>query len=61
MTKKDELANVDNLEIEPLSDADLSSVAGGAEATSTGYGCSCTCCFAVSKPSITEEGDGTID
>jgi hypothetical protein len=36
--KKDQSAEIDNLNIEPLSDEDLDSVAGGATAGS------CSCC-----------------
>lgn len=38
---KDDLAKVDNLEVEALSDQELDSVAGGNEGTNVA---SCTCC-----------------
>lgn len=40
---KDDLANVDNLEVEALSDKELDSVAGGNVAEGTDVA-SCTCC-----------------
>lgn len=39
MAEKDDLANVDNVEIEPLTDEDLDSVAGGDSNT-----CGCSNC-----------------
>jgi hypothetical protein len=56
--KKDELVNIDNLEIEPLSDEDLRSVGGGAvlDSTSTVAGCSCQCCFSGTGTTATTQG-----
>ena len=48
----EDLANVDNLEIEALSDEELDSVAGGVMAGATEVA-SCTCCIAGGgKPSF---------
>jgi hypothetical protein len=41
--EKDDLAEVNNLEVEPLSDEDLDSVAGGIEGNAAGVG-DCTNC-----------------
>jgi hypothetical protein len=40
----DKMAGIDNLEIEPLSDEALESVAGGASDGSSGSCCSCCAC-----------------
>ncbi|HEV7507436.1 MAG TPA: hypothetical protein VGS07_21305 [Thermoanaerobaculia bacterium] len=49
MAEKDNLANVDNVEIEPLTDQDLDSVAGGAEGASNT--CTCSNCPTFTCPS----------
>lgn len=43
---KKNLVNIDSLEIEPLSDEELSMVGGGADGTTTStiQTCSCQCC-----------------
>jgi hypothetical protein len=52
--EKDGLADVNNLEIEPLSDEALESVAGGLSDGSSGSCCSCCGCSATT-PAPTEE------
>lgn len=42
--EKDKMAEIDNLEIEPLSDDALESVAGGTSDGSSGSCCSCCAC-----------------
>lgn len=39
-----ELGQIDDLEIEALSDEELESVAGGLEAVTDASSCSCSCC-----------------
>jgi hypothetical protein len=43
---KEDLASVDNLEVEALSDEELDSVAGGSAAAGATEVASCTCCIA---------------
>jgi hypothetical protein len=42
--EKDQMAEIDNIEIEPLSDGALESVAGGTSDGSSGSCCSCCGC-----------------
>ena len=42
--KTDDLASIDNVEIESLTDDELDSVAGGLAAATDVYTCSCSCC-----------------
>ena len=44
--KTDDLASIDNVEIQSLTDDDLDSVAGGLAAATDVYSCSCSCCAA---------------
>lgn len=52
LMSQEDLANVDNIEIEPLTDSDLDSVAGG----QVGGSASCTCS---NCPTYTCPGGGT--
>lgn len=52
MSKKDNMADVDNMEIEPLSDDLLESVAGG---NSNAAGCSCQLCSYTCPPKERKE------
>ena len=53
MAENDELAAIDNVEIEPLTDEDLDSVAGGTAGSNT---CTCSNC-----PTFTCPGGGGSD
>lgn len=54
--KKDELDQIDELEVQGLSDEELESVAGGAEAATDVSSCSCSCCAATA----TNHTKGTV-
>lgn len=53
MAQKDDLANVDNVEIEPLTDQDLDSVAGGD--SNTCYCSNCPTFGCPPKPVVVDE------
>jgi hypothetical protein len=53
--EKDQMAEIDNIEIEPLSDNALESVAGGTSDGSSGSCCSC--CGCSGTPVTTESLD----
>jgi hypothetical protein len=47
MAERDDLASIENLEVEPLTDEDLDSVAGGEVASNT---CTCSNCATFTCP-----------
>jgi bacteriocin-like protein len=51
MKKQNDLAKIDDLQIEPLSDEELEAVSGGAAAAST----SCSCCVATATVHTQDE------
>ncbi|HEX2165101.1 MAG TPA: hypothetical protein VHM02_14250 [Thermoanaerobaculia bacterium] len=59
--KKDELEKIEELDVQGLSDEELESVAGGAEAATDVVSCSCSCCAATAtnqtqSPSLDPSG-----
>jgi hypothetical protein len=50
--KNEELANIDDLEITPLSDEELDSVAGGFTDSTTASSCSCCAAGATSHDTV---------
>jgi len=47
---KEDLANVENVEVEPLTDEDLDSVAGGQQQAGDSFTCTCSNCATFTCP-----------